>query len=157
MNAGKRRQSDHAPNPLTGTALAPYAAMTPKLSKWLAGGCIASFLAVGLPYWQIPYADVEVPTTLMTPALIVVALAAAMARAMGQSRFIVCVLAIGATIPAVVMARVVVDTAADPTSHNLWPFEIVLSGFVGAFVAAAGAVLGSIPKWLNRGVARKDA
>ncbi len=128
-----------------------------KLSKWLVGGCIASFLAVGLPYWQIPYSDVELPTTLMTPALIVVALAAAMARAMGRSRFMVCVLAVGATIPAVVMARVTVDTAADPTSHNLWPFEIVLSGLVGASVAAAGTVMGSIPNWLTRGVARKDA
>ncbi len=126
-----------------------------KLSKWLVGGCIASFLAVGLPYWQIPYSDVSLPTTLMTPALMVVALAAALARAIGSSRFMVCVLAIGATIPAVVMARVVVDTAADPTSHNLWPFEIVLSGLVGAAVAAAGTVMGSISKWLARGVARK--
>lgn len=131
--------------------------MKPKVSKWLVGGCIASFLAIGLPYWQIPYSDVEVPTSLMTPALIVVALAAAIARAMGPSHFIVCVLAIGTTIPAVVMVRVVIDTAVDPTSHNLWPFEVVLSGFVGAFVAAAGTVLGSIPKWLGRGVARKDA
>ena len=131
--------------------------MKMKVSKWLVGGCIASFLAVGLPYWQIPYSDVELPTTLMTPALIVVALAAALARAIGSSRFMVCVLAVGATIPAAVMARVTVDTAADPTSHNLWPFEIVLAGFVGASAAAAGAVLGSIPKWLTRGVARKDA
>jgi hypothetical protein len=130
--------------------------MKPKLSKWLVGGCVASFLAVGLPYWQIAYSDVELPTTLVTPALIVVALAAAIARALGESRFIACVLAIGVTIPAVVMARVVVDTAVDPTSHNLWPFEVVLSGFVGVLVAASGTVVGSIPKWLARGVARKD-
>lgn len=130
--------------------------MKPKLSKWLVGGCIASFLAVGLPYWQIRYSDVELPTTLMTPALIVVALAAAMARAFGQSRFIVCVLALGATVPAVVMARVVVDTAQDPTSHNLWPFEIILSGFVGVSVSTIGALIGSIPR-VVRGVARKDA
>jgi hypothetical protein len=39
------------------------------------------------------------------------ALPAAIARAVGESRLVVCVLAIGAMIPAVVMARVVVDTA----------------------------------------------
>jgi uncharacterized membrane protein YjjB (DUF3815 family) len=131
--------------------------MKPKFSKWLVGGCVAAFLAVGFPYWQIPYSDVELPTTLMTPALIVVALAAALARAIGRSRFIVCVLAIGAMIPAVVMARVVVDTATDPTSHNLWPFEIVLSALLGAFVAAAGTAFGSIPALLSRGASRKDA
>jgi ABC-type branched-subunit amino acid transport system permease subunit len=120
------------------------------------GGCVASFLAVGLPYWQIPYSDVQLPTTLMTPALIIVVLAAAIARVVGRSRFMVCVLAIGATIPAVVMARVAVDTAADPTSHNLWPLEVVLSGFVGAIVAAAGTLIVSIPAMLSRGVSRKD-
>jgi uncharacterized membrane protein YfcA len=128
-----------------------------KISKWLVGGAVASFLAVGLPYWQIPYADVELPVTLMTPALIVVVLAAALARAIGQSRFIVCALVISATIPAVVMARVVVDTATDPTSHNLWPFEIVLAGFVGAFTATAGTAIGSIPALLSRSASRKDA
>jgi hypothetical protein len=39
---------------------------------------------------------------------------------------------IGAAIPAAVMAfvvlRIVIDTARDPTSHNLWPFEIVMWG-----------------------------
>ena len=42
-----------------------------------------------------------------------------------------------AAVPFVVMAfvvlRIVVDTARDPTSHNLWPFEIVMWG--GACVA----------------------
>jgi hypothetical protein len=116
---------------------------------------MASFLAVGIPYWQIPYDDVEIPTTLVTAALIVVVAAAALARAMGRSRFFVCVLAVGAAIPAAVMVRVVVDTATDPTSHNLWPFEIVLAGIVGAFVAVLGTLIGSIPNWLARSSARE--
>jgi hypothetical protein len=32
---------------------------------------------------------------------------------------------------AFVVARIVVDTARDPTSHNLWPFEILYSGAAG--------------------------
>jgi hypothetical protein len=29
---------------------------------------------------------------------------------------------------------------ADPTSHNLWPFEFVIYGFYGCVVAAGAAV-----------------
>ena len=42
---------------------------------------------------------------------------------------------LGAVVPfavmAFVVARIVVDTSRDPTSHNLWPFEIVYSGAAG--------------------------
>jgi hypothetical protein len=42
---------------------------------------------------------------------------------------------LGAVVPFAVMAfvigRIVVDTARDPTSHNLWPFEILYSGAAG--------------------------
>ena len=52
---------------------------------------------------------------------------------------------IAATVPAVIMGfvvlRILVDTAADPTSHNLWPFEILMTGafsvvFMAVVVAA---------------------
>ena len=42
---------------------------------------------------------------------------------------------LAAVVPFAVMAfvvgRIVVDTARDPTSHNLWPFEILYSGAAG--------------------------
>jgi hypothetical protein len=34
-------------------------------------------------------------------------------------------------IMAFVVGRIVVETARDPTSHNLWPFEILYSGTAG--------------------------
>jgi hypothetical protein len=40
--------------------------------------------------------------------------------------------------------RVVYDTASDPTSHNLWPFEIILAagpGLAAAFIGAFAAGL----------------
>ena len=40
----------------------------------------------------------------------------------------------------VVVLRIIVDTSADPTSHNLWPFE-VLSVIVLAGVALGGLQL----------------
>lgn len=42
---------------------------------------------------------------------------------------------LAAAIPVAVMAfvvgRIVIDTSRDPTSHNLWPFEIIMSGAAG--------------------------
>jgi len=40
-----------------------------------------------------------------------------------------------------VMARVALEVAADPTSHNLWPFEVVIAGFFGLLSGAIGVVL----------------
>jgi hypothetical protein len=52
------------------------------------------------------------------------------------------------------MARVVVDTSQDPTSHNLWPFEVGLAWFVGLLASLTGAALGSVPALLARGAPR---
>jgi hypothetical protein len=42
---------------------------------------------------------------------------------------------------AFVALRIVFDTARDPTSHNLWPFEILMFGFASVvFMAALAAV-----------------
>ena len=49
---------------------------------------------------------------------------------------------VAAAVPAVIMAlvilRILIDTARDPTSHNLWPFEILMWG--GASAVAMGVL-----------------
>jgi hypothetical protein len=42
---------------------------------------------------------------------------------------------------AFVIGRIAVDTARDPTSHNLWPFEILYSGAAGLALIAVLAVV----------------
>jgi hypothetical protein len=42
------------------------------------------------------------------------------------------------------MARVVVDTTRDPTSHNLWPFELVIAFLVGLAGTVPGTLIGSV-------------
>jgi hypothetical protein len=115
-----------------------------KFSIWWVVAFAAAFFAVGAPYWRVPYQDVELPITILTPELLVLTVAAALLRLLGRVHFIIAttVAALGA--PAAVMARVVVDTAQDPTSHNLWPFEVVAAWMVGVFAAAVGAVIASI-------------
>ena len=62
--------------------------------------------------------------------------------------------AMALSMPVVVAARVVADTAADPTSHNLWPFEIALAMLVGFPCAIVGAMVGT---WLAfRALRRKS-
>mgnify|MGYP003694776637 CR=1 FL=1 len=45
--------------------------------------------------------------------------------------------AVPVTVIAFVALRIVVDTARDPTSHNLWPFEIIIFGAVAVGIIGA--------------------
>ena len=102
------------------------------------------FLAVGVPYRQIPYAKVSLPDTLYGAGLLVVGVLAAAARGFGKVRLLAVILAVGASVPAVVLVRVAVDVAKDPTAHNLWPFEFIIAALVGVFCSSAGALIGSL-------------
>ena len=107
--------------------------MTLRAAFWLVAAFAISFFAVGVPYWQIPYSKLSLPTTLYDTGSVVVGLLAAAARALGKARLMTVILAVGAAVPVPILTRIAVDTARDPTSHNLWPFEIVVWG--GACVA----------------------
>jgi hypothetical protein len=131
--------------------------MRPRFSFWLIGAFIVAFLAIGIPLWRVPYADVSIPDTLMGPGLLVTALAAAVVRFVGKHSFLASLLVVALAAPAAVMARVIVETAQDPTSHNLWPFEVFLAWMAGLLAALAGVLLGSIPGFLARGASRKGA
>lgn len=106
------------------------------------------FFAVGVPYWQIPYSQVSLPASLQNWSLAVVLIASAAPRWLPRTPFRPAWLAAGTAVPALVLARVAFETAIDPTSHNLWPFEVVIAAALGLVVAAAGAVLGGLSKTL---------
>ena len=84
----------------------------------------AAFLAVGIPWWTAPYNHF----TLSHPLAILGCLV------------LVC-LSAGA-VPCAVMVRVLVDVVKEPTSHNLWPFEVVLAGLFGFGLAYAAGLMG---------------
>ena len=128
--------------------------MKPHAVYWLVAAFVISFFAVGFPYWQIPYAKVSLPTTLYGTGLVVVGVLAAAARAIGKARILTVILAVGAAVPAPILARIAVDTAKDPTSHNLWPFEFIIAAVIGVLCSSAGALVGSLPVLLSR---HKDA
>jgi hypothetical protein len=105
---------------------------------------VTSFLAVGMPYWLIPYHRLNLPDALLGAGLVVVGIAAFALRAWGAAPFWRATMIAAASVPAVVLARVIVDAARDPTSHNLWPLELVIAMLVGFACALAGALLGSL-------------
>lgn len=121
--------------------------MNPSRPMVPAVGFLAGFLAVGLPYWTVPYAQANLPDGIIGGGLVVVAVAAMASRAWGAMSILRATLVSGAAAPAAVLARIVVETLQDPTRHNLWPFELVLSGVPGGLAALAGALAGA---WLAR-------
>lgn len=110
----------------------------------LAFAFICAFLIVGLPYWQIPYAQVSLPNAVWGWPLVIVTALAALPRAVSGARFWSAALVVGASVPAAVLARVVYDTSSDPSSHNLWPFEIILAAGPGFLAGVIGALVGGL-------------
>lgn len=113
---------------------------------WLAGAACACYLMVGVPYWSVPYSRLSLPSAVLGPGLLAVGLASAVLLGLGMAHPARVLRVIGCTVPAVVLGRVVVETVADPTSHNLWPLEAAIAAVLGAGAAlpgvAAGALLG---------------
>jgi hypothetical protein len=118
---------------------------------WSAAAFGVCVVVVGVPYWRLAYRDVSLPSSLMGPGVVAVGLAACLLRASGAASWRRAVVVAGSAMPAVVLARVSVETGQDPTSHNLWPFELVIALGVGFLCSTAGALVGSaIGAWTHR-------
>jgi hypothetical protein len=117
---------------------------------WLAAAFVVGFFAVGFPYWQVPYSKVSLPDALYGAGLLAICILASAARAFGKARVVFLVFAVGAAVPAAVLARVVVEATKDPTSHNLWPIELIIAAVVGIVCSSAGALLGSLPSLFSK-------
>jgi hypothetical protein len=117
--------------------------LTVKSRSWgLLWSFLAGFLVVGVPYWRIPY-NRATSSALMGGALLI-GTVALITRVLIDARFLRVVLVPAAAVPAAVMARVVVDTTRDPTSHNLWPFELVTAFLVGLLGTVPGTLIGNV-------------
>jgi hypothetical protein len=104
-------------------------------------GCLGY---VGLPYWTIPYQKVSLPGTFFGLPMFAVALSAFLLGWFRNAEFWKIVLVLGSAMPAAVLLRVMIETHRDPTSHNLWPLEMVIAAGVGMIGALAGTALGAV-------------
>ncbi len=91
-----------------------------------------------------PYQKVNLRDTLIAPGMLLVVLTPFLLRVFRMADFWEAAMVMAAVMPAVVMLRVTVDVQKDPTSHNLWPFEIVIAGILGLACALAGTVAGGL-------------
>lgn len=82
--------------------------------------------------------------------LLLGALAGVLAGHLLRQRLWVPVLAVTAGFVLAVLGRVVVEAARDPTSHNLWPVEVVIAGGIGLVAALIGV---GVARMLQRATA----
>src|SRR5690606_10986090 len=104
----------------------------------------AGFLAVGIPFWPIPYSHVGLPNDIWGWGLVALVVLAFLCRVAADTGFWRAALVVGSSVPAAVFARVVVEGIRDPSSHNLWPLELILSAGPGFLAAGAGALAGGL-------------
>jgi len=103
---------------------------------------LAGVLACGVPLWPVPYRQVSMPENPSASTwLLLGAVAGLIAGYLLRQRKRVPVLAVTAGFALGVVGRVAVETANDPTSHNLWPFEVAIAGAIGLVAAVLGVGL----------------
>ena len=93
---------------------------TQRIARLLA--FVLCFLMIGLPYWSLPYHGVNLPNALLTYGLMVVPLAALLLRSFGFARTGLATIIVGASVPAVVMTRVIAECAQDGYSAQSLAF-----------------------------------
>jgi hypothetical protein len=140
-----RRQRLQAALPL------PAAPSTRALRR-TAGGRRAVLFALmtviaALLYWPAFEAKRNLPDALYGAALALPVIAALGDAVLSRAPFSRSLWIGAGVLPAAVFARVVFDGLRDPTSHNLWPFELAIAFGVALPGALVGAALAAL--WLR--------
>jgi len=76
--------------------------------------------------------------------LVVVCAASLTLRLLSKASFGQATLTVGLAVPTMIMARVILETSQDPTSHNLWPLELIIASAVGLAVSLVGSLAGGL-------------
>jgi hypothetical protein len=109
---------------------------------WPAILFVVALVSAGLPLWVIPYDRIDLPNAWLLPGLLVILPLAAGTRHWAIAKTGVTVAALTGAMLTANMLRVFYDTAFDPTSHNLWPLELVMTIFAGLAFSLAGCLVG---------------
>jgi hypothetical protein len=127
----------------------PFGWSSPKTWTWVSVSVVLSTVVLGVVYWASPYSDTDI-STVVGPVLFIAMLPVVALRATGVAPFLLSAAAGAASVVAVVMLRVIVDVSNDPTSHNLWPLEIVIAGVLGMLAGLVAAGLGEVVLRIRR-------
>jgi len=104
-----------------------------------------SFLAAGISnYWILPYGEIEILSTYFLTKWIAVAIVIGFVSILLLQRKIIdtaTITTIGFV--AAVFSRVIIDAIKDPSTHNLWPFEIFFTVLIVFPTSLLGSLLGT--------------
>lgn len=109
---------------------------------WIVSGFLICFFVVGIPYWQIPYDEINLPGAILNSRLWVVVILSAVVFLMEHRTFRNNVMVMGLSVPAVIIVRAAWDLMLDPSSHNLLPFELIIAAAIGFPCSLSGTVMG---------------
>jgi uncharacterized oligopeptide transporter (OPT) family protein len=101
-------------------------------------------LIVVVPYWSVDYADVEDGglSSFALPVAGVLGAAAFLLSALRLGHKLEIAIAMCLPAPIAVVGRILIDTADDPTTHSLWPFEIAVAIGISVPPVLLGIFLG---------------
>ena len=109
-------------------------------------------LACGVPLWPIPYKEVSMPGN--PSGMVWLGLGFLVALGAGyliRSSWRAPILAVALGFVLAVMGRVEVETSRDPTSHNLWPFEVFIAGGIGLVASVLGVAASRLLQRMTAG------
>jgi hypothetical protein len=114
---------------------------------------IGALLFAGLAWWPAPYNHWSLNLTSARIGLMLLGLLA-MAAGLSKLTFWEGFLWVGAGLPVAALLRVAVEVAKDPTSHNLWPLELVMVGIGSVAVVFPALGVGRLVRLLLRARAK---
>jgi hypothetical protein len=127
------------------------------MSRRLVVTAALALLAAGLVLWPIPYGRVQMLSGgFLSAWLVPAAVAGAVGAGALRQRVLPVALACAAGWVLATLGRIVVEVAADRTSHNLFPFELAIAACVGLAGGLVGAVVGRLVRPGVRPGLRRD-
>jgi hypothetical protein len=110
--------------------------------RWMVATVFLGFIAGGLPFWPVPYYSIDLSKPEFLGQWIVAGIiAGGIPAALSNLSMHRSAALLGAGFGMAVLARVLFETIQDPTTHNLWPFEVAISVAVGLLAGIAGTLL----------------
>ena len=110
--------------------------------RWSVATVFLGFLAGGLPLWPVAYYSIDLSNPgFLAQWIIAGIIAGGFPAALSSLSMHRSAVLLGAGFGMAVLARVLFEIIQDPTTHNLWPFEVAISVAVGLLAGIGGSLL----------------